>query len=342
MLLLSSNLGSSPLYEVRKEAYTNTPRVVLYCPDEALSLCDAICSLRGILEKSRISGFTLEYTEMLLRAMFADGDDDPDYSPAKDCAWPPVPVPTPYESFDCSLNNASTSPRSPSQFELPFTPTSSFAQDVEDEMLKYESSIYSEKTNILAENRSITEEHVLKSGTTSTLADHVQKYQECVGTIAGSEKSNWSSPRIRFSDADSDRHLLAAPSMIDSQCATPKSSNEIKRTNKKASQIGFFDNDSRKHLLAATPTVDPRCPTPKSPNAMNRMNEQDPAFVRSLDDEPKTVKKLRPKSMIPSPMRKKEDADGSRSQTSMGLYPRSEGTVRRYLSFVKKLRGRVE
>lgn len=56
------------------------------------------------------------------------------------------------------------------QVELSYTPTSSFAKDVEDKMLKYESSVYSEKTK--AEDTSVTG-GMHKSGTSSTLADHV-------------------------------------------------------------------------------------------------------------------------------------------------------------------------
>jgi hypothetical protein len=309
-LLSNSRPASFPLLQSWRCLLTNYSFAVQYCPDDAQFLCDAYCDLRGILQKSRISGFTLEYTEMLFRATFADGDDEPDYNSADDCAWPPVPVQTPFENFHPSLNNSSILPLSPCHLELPFTPTSSFTQDVQDEMLKYESSVYSERTGIPAEGASISD-HLPKSESSSTLADHVQKYQECVGSIGGSDKSNWSSPRIRFSDADSGRHLLAATPTIDSQSATPKSPNEIER--------------------------------------MNEQNEQDPAFVRTVDalrslsdEAPKPAKKSRPKSLIPSPKPKKEDAIGGRAQTSMGTHPQSEGTVRRYLSFVKRLRGRAE
>ena len=310
MLLSNSKLVSSTLVQLWSDLLSNCSFAVQYCPDDAQFLCDTYCDLRGILQTSRISGFTLEYTEMLFRATFSDGDDEPEYNSADDCAWPPVPKQTPFENLHPSLINGSLLPVSPSQLALPTTPTSSFTQDVEDEMRKYESSVYSEKTSVPTENASLTD-HIPKSGTSSTLADHVQKYQECVVSIAGSDQSNWSSPQIPFSDDGSERHLVATAT-VNSSSATFKPRNEIER--------------------------------------MNEQNEQDPAFVRTVDalrslsdETPKPAKKSRPKSMIPSPKQGKgEDGNDGRAQTSMSTHPRSEGTVRRYLSFVKRLRGRAD
>ena len=120
------------------------------------------CDLRGILYRSRISGFTLEYTEELFRATFCDGDEEPQWNLARDCAWPPVPEQNPVENL--------IPPMRLSQVELPCTPTTNFAKDVEDEMLKYESSVYSEKTK--AEDSSVTG-GMPKSDISSTLADHI-------------------------------------------------------------------------------------------------------------------------------------------------------------------------
>lgn len=231
-----------------------------------------------------------------------------------------------------------TSPFEP----LPLTPTSSFAEDVETELLKYESSIYSEKTkaeHIAVDGGSRTS----RSESTCTPADATHEYQECVGSINGSNNSDRSRPRIQGSDPNSGRQPSPPPSTINSRCATPKS-----HESSQDSQVRF-SGDSRRHLLTATPTIGSRSPTPQSPNAMNRRNEQDPAFVRTVDalrsfdddNKPKAVRRIRPKSMIPSPIRKKEVAEAAdRSQTSQGAYPETAVTVRRYLSFVKRLRGR--
>jgi hypothetical protein len=328
-----------------RREFTNKSYTVPYCPHESLFFCDAVCDLRGILHKSRVSGFTQEYTETLLQNIFTDGDYKPCFIPAKDCAWPPLPTQTPGYSFDS--NHALMSLMSPCPIPpLRLTPTSSFTEEIEDEMLKYESSVYSEK--IYAEEASVIEGlGIRKHKTTSTLADQAmsgQNDQECVGSIARSNSPLWSTPRIRDSDVNSRGLLLAAPPAIDSRCATPKS-HEINQINEEY-QVRLSDNDSGIRLLAATPTINSRAPTPHSPNEMNRRNEQDPAFVRtvdalrSLDCDDKPVRRLRPMSMIPSPVRKKEVEVAGRSQTSLGTQPRSEGTVRRYLSFVKKLRGR--
>lgn len=298
---------------------------VQYCPDEALYLCDALCNLRGILQKSRISGFTLPYTEMLLCAIFAEGDIDPDYNTPEDLAWPPVPAQTPFQSFDPLSNTVSTAP----MFELSFTPTSSFAQDVEDEMLKYESSVYSDKTNLPMDDSAVKEEPGLpKSGAVTSITEHVQRYQNCVGSIDASDQSKWGQSGRPNSNSDQwSSHQLQ---FLD---------NPLARNTTNGSQRG---------LLAATPCTDSRCPTPKSPNTMNQMNEQDPAFLRTLQalrslDEPNIVKKPRPKSMIPSPKSTNKDVTSdARCKTSMSTYPRAEGAVRKYFSFVQRLRGRSD
>jgi hypothetical protein len=318
-----------------------TDRVVQYCPDEVHFLCDAVGSLRGILQRSRISGFTVEYTEMLLRSIFASGDKEPEYSPGKQYPWPTVPVHTPYISYHSSIQVRV--PDSSGSLQLLLTSTTNFAQDVEDELLKYESSVYSE-TEGVGTSRTMS--------ATGTLTEHVQRYSECVGPIVGSEGSRCATPisanhsntvneqqgsQIRVSYESGRECLDATPAIVPQYAIAPM--NHLATMNEQQNFRIRFSPDSGRNLSAVTPTgSDFRCPTPKTLEEMNRLNEEDPAFVRSLEDEAKSVKKPRPKSMIPSPMRKKEEITASgRSSTSMGNHP-PEGTVRRYLSFVKKLR----
>ena len=65
--------------KTRKHENSFVNLLVPYCPDEAMYLCDALCELRGVVQRSRLSGFTLDYTKMLLSAIFSESDDEPEY-----------------------------------------------------------------------------------------------------------------------------------------------------------------------------------------------------------------------------------------------------------------------
>jgi hypothetical protein len=278
---------------------------------------------------------------MLIHTIFAEGDNEPNWNvaPEWDCAWPPVPINT-NDSFELGrINQAMVALMDTTPFEpLPPTPTSSFAEEVESELLKYESSVYSERTQ--AEETPFIKES--ESQSTITPLDPAQKYQDCFKSSSGPNNPTQSSFQMQDPDATRGKHLLPTPSIATSRSATPISHESNQDSHMRLS------SDSRRHLLAPMPADGSRCSTPESPNAMNRRNEQDPAFVRtvdalrSLDDGDKSGSAKRPprKSMIPSPVRKREeDKAAVQSQTSRrGSNPQNAGTMRRYLSFVKRLR----
>jgi hypothetical protein len=189
--------------------------LVPYCPEQTLSLCDAVTELRGLLKRCRITGFTHEYSEMLLCCMFAAGNDGPAYTTLENCGpWPAVPPQTPWPRYDSALNSLSLAPMSP-QFKLPYTPSflnESFPEEVKEDMRMYESSVYSDVSTAHPDDTHATVDFQnLTVDIVPSLADHLQKYQDCVGSLDGSEIANCGSPedfqtdhqskpRITFSD----------------------------------------------------------------------------------------------------------------------------------------------
>ena len=315
-----------------------------------------------------MSGFTQEYSERILHNIYDEENYNPRILAANNCPWPPLVDEAPTIKSSKSL----LALISPSSFEpLPFTPSSTLSEDIECEMLKDESSIYSDKEQ--AEKGFMRDgDHLPKCPTATTLADTTQDYHKCVESSASPRSSIWFESGIRDSDANRRRNVLAtaAPIGLSPQSTTAKS-HESQHINEEDSRARLPDEESgiqslaavratesraatpkslrgigRSFLVAKSPVV-ARSSTPQSPNAMNRRNEQDPAFLRTLDalrsldnsEKPKVVRKSRTQSMIPSPIRKQEAEVGERSQVSFAPQQRSEGTVRKYLSFVKRLRG---
>jgi len=301
-----------------------------------LYLSDAVINLRGILQKARVSGFPQEYSETLLHLIFNDDSQEPYFSPAYECAWPPAPV----ETASLQWKEAITRATNASYFRpLHYTRSTSFAEDIKNEMLKYTSSIDSNKST--QDDASVHKQRPTPtSGTTDISSDVAQKYHDRIDP--NPNFNNLTSSQVQFPESDANNGLYligaAAASNFNSQWGTPNSEDDYR--------AHIDDNDSERHLLVVTPTTDSRASTPQILHEMNKRNEQDPAFVRTVDalrsidkeDKPKATKKGRAVSMIPSPVRKKEEG-ADRAWASLGSKPQSKGTVRRYLNFVTRLRG---
>ena len=315
-----------PKYILRAE-FSNL--LVQYCPDEALYLCDALCELRGVVQQSRISGFTLPYTEMLLSAIFAEGDAEPEYIVPTDAAWPELPEPEPLviHSFCPSPNPAPTAPMTPTTpvtpiFEsgLELSRTGSFDEDVKDEIKKYEPSVYSNYTTAPPDDALAEEESCPTTSTTGTsLSDHVRQYEVLLP----------SSHSIFGSELSLDRY---SAQKLENSC-TPRS------------QLIHEDYlDITRRDLNAVSSMNPRHSAP-SPNTMNNMNERDPAFLGTLGlrPVPKTPIRNRPHSVLMAFNPRKESATKpqNRCVTSMSANRKSEGAKKRYLTFVNRLRRRL-
>ncbi|CAL3970452.1 unnamed protein product [Diplocarpon coronariae] len=119
-----------------------------FCPDNILEVCDSLMALRGIAVECRLSGFSLEYSEYVLNTLFGNGKSWLEYITPMDDAWPSVTPKTPNM----------TEPPTPAslvsmEFSLklhPSTSSRSFTEEVEDEMIKYASSLESESNYVLS------------------------------------------------------------------------------------------------------------------------------------------------------------------------------------------------
>ena len=63
-----------------------------YCPELATLICDSLCEMSGLIQKCRLSGFSQEYSEMLMSSLFGGNNVKPDLFKANDLAWPMIPL----------------------------------------------------------------------------------------------------------------------------------------------------------------------------------------------------------------------------------------------------------
>jgi hypothetical protein len=216
----------------------------------------------------------------------------------------------------------------PSSYSLPLTSasTSSFTEDVENELMKYESSTYSERAP--AEHESLAEEsRIPTSETIYTIADPCQRYQACVGSMTSLASSISQAHQMMTSDSQQTVTTASVQNLHSPVPGFGKPKFSIE-----APRLPLNINESSRQLGVPATTNELRCRTPESPNALNRRNEQDPAFVKALhalrslsfdnSDSSTSDRTPRTRSKIPSPVRKKED-----------------GPVRKYLSFMKRFGG---
>jgi len=296
-----------------------------------------MCELRGILQRCRISGFTLDYTKTMLSAVFADGDQEPELTIPNDCAWPPVPPPdTDSIYYYSSLNATSAEPGS--FFGLRLHHSRSFAETFEEEI----DNRYSTYSNYTATSGNESSE----SG--RTLTDHVRQFP----------------PGRERTISNSSTHGPSANSSLDP--STPRFQHL---------QPGEIMVTRTFEITSRTRTPSPkRCSTPKSPNTLNQMNERDPAFVRTLNaiksqsvieaneqdpafirivkamrsnsqtDTPPVASDTRPLSLVVPSNVAMIESPAQRSASSMSPRPNdTTGIVRRkYLSFMDRLRGLAE
>jgi hypothetical protein len=238
--------------------------LVKYCPDEVPYICDIISELRGTLQRSRISGFELEHTHQMLSSMFGEEDEEPEYIVPLDDAWPPLPPPDISTSFSSSLNQSllspdisySSSPFNPS-FLSPISSFSleldllgrnrSFAEEFENELSKYNASIYSNYTTRAAATVKNDGESLNND---NTVTKHVRRYQAVLPTREFSECST------------AGRSTEAGP-------ATPRFNHLHENVRTTSFEVAV-------DRLGVTPT-------PSSLDLLNDINEQDPAFLRALN-----------------------------------------------------------
>ncbi|KAH8816356.1 hypothetical protein F5884DRAFT_218951 [Xylogone sp. PMI_703] len=90
-------------------------------PDENQYLHDAVFQLRGIVQKSRVSGFSFRYSRMLLNALFGEGHNRPKYIYPPESPWPVIGTSpaTPLNICPTPCFTTLTGPSSSGVFETP-------------------------------------------------------------------------------------------------------------------------------------------------------------------------------------------------------------------------------
>ena len=311
------------LYQRRGGADYNF--LVKFCPDEVPYICDVISELRGTIQRSRISGFELDHTHQMLSGMFGDEDEEPEYIVPKDDAWPPLPPPDISTSFSSSLSQSllspdigfSSSPFNPS-FLSPMSSFSldldlldrnrSFAEEFEDELSKYDASIYSNYTTTAA---MAMENDGMSLNNDNTVTEHVRIYQAVLPTRQFSEGST-------------------AGRTTEAGQATPR--------------FNHFHEDEIVRTTSFEVAVDRLgiTPTPSSLDLLNDINEQDPAFLRALNamrgPEPRVREEARRQSIAPQNSSVSVESAKSCASFNVGTNTgTTTSTNKRFLSFVSKL-----
>jgi hypothetical protein len=263
--------------------------------------------------------------------MFGDENEEPEYIVPKDDAWPPLPPPDISTSFSSSLNQSLLS--QDIGFSSPFNPSflspmssfgldldllgrnRSFAEEFEDELSKYDASIYSNYTTTAA---TAVENDDDSLNSDNTVAEHVQRYQSVL-------------PARQFSECST------AGRTTETGLATPR--------------FNHLHEDEIVRTTSFEVAVDRLgiTPTPSSLDLLNDINEQDPAFLRALNairgPEPQPREEASRQSTTPKILSVSVESSKSCASfnvcTNTGTTP---STNKKFFSFVSKLprlRGRT-
>lgn len=296
--------------------------------------------LRGVLQRCRLSGFTLGYTRQLLSAAFPDGDEEVGLITPSDPAWPPMPSPAAnIPAYASSLQ--STSVISPDSFGLRLHHSRSFAEEFNEEVSKYRYSLLSN--------------HQVRSYDGVLLDNHQG--------LGGEHRDDGQQfPSVRASILSNYSIQLGSPT----DASTPRL---------ESLQPGEIVCTRTFEISERTQTPPPeRCSTPNTPNTLNKQNERDPAFIKTVNalkiqsqieannqdtafirtmeamrkssqnDTPPIASENRPPSMLISTTTTVVETPAQRSASAMSARTDdSKGSFkRRYLSFIDRVRGRAD
>jgi hypothetical protein len=262
--------------------------LVPYVPDESMFLCDVISNLRGIVQSTQISGFTRQYSHMLLSALFAAGDEELYYKAPDNTPWPlflpgSVIIPTPKDvsEFEFGLQSNGTQALATGGHKK----TQSTGTVVDNATIDEPLDVNNELANVRRSTTTSSISTVLpgddplsEKGAQST-ADRPASFKLPDGTdeeISANRLSNSSVPQSNsecvqpncpatpeptYQPSNESVPQPQAKELPSEHPATPEQAKSIPSTTK---PIGISNQLS-------------------SPNAMNKMNEQDPAFRRALE-----------------------------------------------------------
>ena len=242
-------------------------------------LCDYIANLRGIVQSSQISGFTIPYTHLLLSALFAVGDDELHYKTPKGSPWPiflpgSVIIPTPkvVSEFEFGIQSKK------SQLSNAMT-----VNEIQDVKTITDLSFIDEPPRVVSDTTDLGSSHAMNNSS-SVIHGHDYVHAE---DMEPTQDDALSINRPDTSDA-------AVPSPCIASSSIPQSGPDDMITALLSSssipQSGLEDEVTARPSTPEQnkPTPYPNEPSgpinqPSSPNAMNKLNEQDPAFRRALD-----------------------------------------------------------
>jgi hypothetical protein len=196
---------------------------------------------------------------LLFQSSFGGRNAIADYTGSKPSPWPAeLPPQTLHEKFFPPFIRESVPPISNPTLDLPFCPSSTFSQEIQDELTKFESSGDSDKTSVpLEEPR--TSVRVWNPETEAVLAEHAQRHSKDVASMAtGSDLSTHSSHPIRSSD-DSQRHLLTASSNSEHDTTASPNSDP-------ASTVKEQDTTGSRHSDPLSPVDEPNITLSPNPD----------------------------------------------------------------------------
>jgi hypothetical protein len=340
-------------------------------------LCDALCELRGLLQRFRIAGFSYEYSQKMLGSLFTEEEQAFTCTP-RDSAWPSLPIYEPLVRAPSSLNaysviaisdiestigssRRSTNGSSPrGDWELTIPRSQSFTEMFEQEMCSSNPSQESLQSNYTISSflSDDNEEEKIEAfpclgDTAPTLDDHCQRYQSLLPTRSYSENSplasNATTPRIMQSTNSPNtiltEHLRQLQNLAPGNDSTPMRSTE------KPPDAYDQSSGGKDMKVKFSESNDPPTPTPirrglpPTMSIMNALNEQDPAFIRTIEamhthDSTQSREMERSQSTVPTLSERSRLADsGARCISSMSS--RSVGgTKKSFTSFFSRLRGR--
>ena len=223
-------------------------------------LCDYIVNLYGRVQSSRMSGFTLDYTKLILSALYSIGKRKPVYKTPNDSPWPTVvpgsviiPTPKIASEFEFGLQP------NKSQIETPNIDTERHSNKSRMDNTPTRSDVH----NVIHNDDVTTnygfpmgsEENTVATKGTPSIPVSISSNTPLTDTLDGRESGN----SMAYLNSCGVSQIAPADKIIPCPSTPERSSSAIQK-----------ESSGSRNLLS-------------SPNTMNKLNEQDPAFRRTID-----------------------------------------------------------
>lgn len=223
-------------------------------------LCDYIVNLYGRVQSSRMSGFTLDYTKLILSALYSIGKRKPVYKTPNDSPWPTVvpgsviiPTPKIASEFEFGLQP------NKSQIETPNIDTERHSNKSRMDNTPTRSDVHNAIHNDdVTTNYGFpmgSEENTVATKGTPSIPVSISSNTPLINTLDGRESGN----SMAYLNSCGVSQIAPADKIIPCPSTPERSSSAIQK-----------ESSGSRNLLS-------------SPNTMNKLNEQDPAFRRTID-----------------------------------------------------------